>query len=104
MKKACVFVGALVLAASAAPFGQQAPPQPPPQTTPVFRSSVNLVLVDVVVRDKNGAVVKGLKMEDFDLLEDGMRQQIVTFASEEIGTSSYSEVYPETVAARTPFR
>ena len=46
----------------------------------MFRSGVNLVLVDVVVRDRNGAVVKGLTADDFELLEDGVRQQIVTFA------------------------
>jgi len=50
----------------------------------VFRSGVNLVLVDVVVRDRNGAFVKDLTVEDFELFEDGVRQQIVTFAVEEI--------------------
>ena len=30
----------------------------------MFRSTVNLVLVDVVVRDRNGAVVKGLTADD----------------------------------------
>jgi len=79
--KAFVLAGALVLAATAVPVGQQAPQTPP---TPVFKSSVNLILVDVVVRDKNGAPVKGLTIDDFDLLEDGMRQRIITFASEEI--------------------
>ena len=73
---------ALVLSATAALVGQQQPP--PAAPTPVFRSSVNLVLVDVVVRDRSGAVVKGLKLEDFELLEDGVRQQILTFASEEV--------------------
>jgi len=46
---------------------------------------VNLVLVDVVVRDRSGAIVKGLTADDFELLEDGARQQILTFAYEEIG-------------------
>ena len=55
---------------------QQPAPATPAQPTPVFRSSVNLVLVDVVVRDRNGAVVKGLTADDFELLEDGVRQQI----------------------------
>ena len=54
------------------------------QTPPVFRTGVNLVLVDVVVRDRNGAFVKGLTSDDFELLEDGVRQQVVTFAVEEI--------------------
>ena len=52
--------------------GQQPAPSQPP---PVFRSGVNLVLVDVVVRDKTGAVVKGLTADDFELLEDGVRSR-----------------------------
>jgi VWFA-related protein len=59
---------------------QQAAPQAPS----VFRSGVNLVLVDVVVRDRSGGIVRGLKADDFELLEDGVRQQILTFAYEEI--------------------
>src|SRR5215471_16288033 len=54
------------------------------QPTPTFRSGVNLVLVDVVVRDRTGAVVRGLTSDDFELLEDGTRQQILTFAFEDI--------------------
>jgi len=102
MRKLWVFVGALVLAATAVPIGQQAPPPRPPapaQTTPVFRSSVNLVLVDVVVRDKSGAVVKGLKIDDFELLEDGVRQQILTFASEQITTTAAPVSTSSTLAA-----
>jgi VWFA-related protein len=46
---------------------------------------VNLVLVDVVVRDRRGAIVTGLKSDDFQLVEDGKPQQILTFAFEQIG-------------------
>jgi VWFA-related protein len=67
---------------------QQPSTQSPAPQTPVFRSNVNLVLVDVVVRDKSGAVVKGLTADDFELLEDGRRQQIVTFAFEEISKTA----------------
>jgi VWFA-related protein len=73
----------LVVIAAASTMGQQ--PAPP---VPSFRSSINLVLVDVVVRDKSGAVVKGLSADDFELLEDGARQQIRTFAYEEISTAA----------------
>jgi len=62
--------------------------QPAPQAPPVFRSGVNLVLVDVVVRDRSGAMVRDLKADDFELLEDGARQQILTFAYEEITSSA----------------
>jgi VWFA-related protein len=55
---------------------------------PVFRSTVNLVLVDVVVRDRRGTVVTGLKADDFQLLEDGKPQQILTFAFEQIESNA----------------
>jgi VWFA-related protein len=73
------------LVATAALVGQQSAPS---QDVPLFRTGVNLVLVDVVVRDRSGAVVKGLKTDDFELLEDGVRQQILTFAYEEIGSNA----------------
>jgi len=48
--------------------------------TPTFQSSVNLVQVPVVVRDRDGHAVKGLHKEDFDLFDRGKRQEIVSFA------------------------
>ncbi|HVZ22431.1 MAG TPA: hypothetical protein VG871_15265, partial [Vicinamibacterales bacterium] len=59
-------------------LAQQAAPQP------VFRTATNLVLVDVVVRDRKGAIVTGLTKDDFQLTEDGRPQQILTFAFEQI--------------------
>src|SRR6185369_1765805 len=55
---------------------------------PAFRSSINLALVDVVVRDRSGAVVTDLTADDFELLEDGVRQKIVTFAFEQIRSTA----------------
>ena len=49
-----------------------------------FRVTSELVLVNVVVRDKKGAPVRGLKKEDFTLLEDGKRQDISTFDVENV--------------------
>src|SRR5260221_2058826 len=73
----------LVVAGGGAPSAQQAQ-QPGPPGQPIFRSTVNLILVDVVVRDRRGAIVKGLTRDDFQVVEDGKPQQIVTFAYEEI--------------------
>jgi VWFA-related protein len=70
---ACLLV--LLLAAPALPAGQAAPQ---------FRSSVNLVLVDVTVRDGKGQPVRNLQATDFELLENGRPQAIVTFAQEDI--------------------
>jgi VWFA-related protein len=56
------------------------------QTQPrsVFRSGLNVVSVDVIVRDKAGAVVRGLTADDFEVREDGRPQQISSFSFEEI--------------------
>lgn len=51
---------------------------------PSFRSSVNLILVDVTVRDAAGEPIRGLQTADFEVLENGKVQSIVTFAHEEI--------------------
>src|SRR4029077_8910907 len=62
--------------------------QQPQQSSPTFRSTVNLVLVDVVVRDRKGAVVTGLKADDCQLVDDGKPQQILTFAFEQIESNA----------------
>jgi VWFA-related protein len=55
-------------------FSAQQPPQGPPQT--VIRINVNLVQVDAVVTDSKGKAVTDLKLEDFELLQDGKPQKI----------------------------
>jgi VWFA-related protein len=73
--------------------------QPAPAQAPSFRTGVNLVLVDVVVRDRSGAIVRGLTADDFELLEDGVRQQILTFAFEDIGRNAPPIEKTSTLAA-----
>ena len=51
---------------------------------PVFHSGTELVTVNVVVRDKNGAVVRGLTQRDFSITEDGKPQAITSFDFEEL--------------------
>ena len=65
---------AMAVAAMAAPVlfaraEQQAPPQA--QKPPVFRSSVDLVRVDVSVVDTKGMPVLGLGVDDFKVFLDG---------------------------------
>ena len=57
---------------------------PSAQQQPVFRSRLNLVSVDVIVRDKSGAVVRNLTAADFEVREDGKAQDITNFNFEEI--------------------
>jgi VWFA-related protein len=54
------------------------------QASQTFRSSVNLILVDVTVRDGKGQPVRGLQATDFEVLENGKTQQIVSFAQEDV--------------------
>jgi VWFA-related protein len=50
---------------------------------PTIRVSTRLVLVDVVVMDKQGKPVSGLKAEDFTLEEKGKKQKITFFQTPE---------------------
>jgi hypothetical protein len=51
----------------------------PPQPTPAIRATTELVLVNVVARDKKGNLIRDLKQQDFSVLEDGQKQQISSF-------------------------
>ena len=67
---------------------------------PTFGSGVGLVRITVVVRDKSGALVRGLKREDFQVVEDGKPQTIEAFEFEDLPTERAPE--PEQVAAAPP--
>ncbi len=47
----------------------------------LVRIETELVQIDIVVADKNGKLVRDLKREDFELFEDGKKQQITHFAA-----------------------
>src|SRR5690349_20071579 len=64
-----------------AAFAQQATTQ---QSAPAIRATTELVLVNVVARDKKGNVVRDLKQQDFTVLEDGQKQQLASFDFENI--------------------
>ncbi|MEO7272829.1 MAG: hypothetical protein ABIX28_19245, partial [Vicinamibacterales bacterium] len=60
------------------------PPAAPPATTPqdprsVFRSGVDVVTTDVIVRDQQGSFVPDLSKDEFTVLEDGVKQDVVSF-------------------------
>ena len=50
------------------------------QRKPDFTSRVDLVTTDVVVRDNNGQFIADLRKDDFEVLEDGVPQNLVSFA------------------------
>jgi VWFA-related protein len=84
-------VSAAVAMTDVASHAQQAQPQgqadgqkdqkdqQPPAGSPVFRTGINYVRVDVIVSDKNGTNVADLKQTDFEVLEDGKPQNVENF-------------------------
>src|SRR4051812_28285166 len=84
-----VFFTAAGLTARQNQPAQQPPPPPPPpsqpsQAQPTFKVRVDYVEVDVVVTDRQGNLVRDLKKEDFQVLEDGKGQTINTFTQVDI--------------------
>jgi VWFA-related protein len=65
-----------------------------------IRVSTELVLVNVVARDKKGNPVRDLKKEDFTLYEDGKKQEISTFDFEDVGQARTTA--GETVSGSAP--
>jgi VWFA-related protein len=95
-KIAAIACASLLWQFGAPSFAQQAQPPPPPPQAPTdaqspvkppassIRVTSELVLANVVVRDKKGNLVRDLKKEDFTLYEDGKKQQISTFDFENV--------------------
>ena len=74
-----------------APAQTQAPAQPrQPRGSELyrFRADTEVVLVNVIVRDKSGNPVRGLTQKDFTVLEDGKPQSIRSFDFEDVGVTA----------------
>src|SRR5437899_3283090 len=61
----------------------QPPAQPPASTTatqqkPTFRVQVDLVTNDIVVRDDKGNFIPDLKKDEFEVYEDGVKQELTS--------------------------
>ncbi len=64
------------------------------QRRPTFRAGVELIYVNVVVRDGNGNIVRNLKKEDFTLVEDDKAQAITAFDFEEVPSEAILAAEP----------
>lgn len=71
-----------------AALAQQPTPSPPEDQ--VVRISTDLIQIDVTVTDKDGKVVSGLGMDDFEVYENGQKQTLTTanFMKKSIGGAS----------------
>jgi VWFA-related protein len=79
------FWSSTLMVALAATLSAQAPPQPPQPATqqadpqkPTFTMRIDLVTNDVIVRDDKGNFVPDLKKDEFEIFEDGVKQDIVS--------------------------
>jgi VWFA-related protein len=74
-----LLAGAFALAMVQVPSAQQTNSAQQQQQTPTFRSAAELVTTDVIVRDtKNDQFIADLKPTDFDVLEDGVKQELAS--------------------------
>jgi VWFA-related protein len=90
----------LLLGSLAAPAVSQQPPEAPPDLKrEVFRVETEVVLLDLVVRDKKGRTVRDLRPEELEVYEDGARQEVGSFRF--LDSRALGEALEEAEAART---
>jgi VWFA-related protein len=96
---------ALALCGGVGAQEQQKPASPEPRApapASTIRVKVQQVLVPVVVTDKHGHNVTGLAARDFQVLEDGVPQQIVNFSTEYIASQQELATIPPGPTATAP--
>jgi VWFA-related protein len=77
----------LFAAAALAAFAQQ--------PTVVFRTTANLVVLDVTVRDRAGAEIPNLEKTDFTVLEDGKPQELAIFEFQRLESQPLPPLAPQ---------
>ena len=81
VRVACVaLVAGALLAAAPLPSAPGAGPED--QQAGVFRSGAKMVPVYATVTDSQGALVPNLTREDFEILDNGVRQELVVFENQ----------------------
>ena len=66
----------VLIASAQQPTPQQQPKALPATKTFEFKTSVQLVVEDLIIKDKSGNPITGLKPSDFTVTEDGKKQDI----------------------------
>jgi VWFA-related protein len=72
----------------------QTPPQSQQSPVTTLRANSRLVVVDVVVTDKDGKVVRGLPQGEFTIIEDGKPQAITGFEEHTIANTASVPLTP----------
>lgn len=87
-----LFPIAIAVLVSVMPLFAQQPTATPPEDQ-VVRISTDLIKIDVTVTDKNGKVVTGLGMDDFELYENGTKQNIsgLQFVTRSVGGATIGD-------------
>jgi VWFA-related protein len=104
MRSALSLFISLMLLAAATPGQTTAPTPAPTQQGPddeVVRITSQLVQTDVVVTDRNERIVPDLKLEDFEVYDNGKRQELkfLEFVSVDAPSPRIEGVRPETLRA-----
>lgn len=79
MKRLCLTMTIAVLATAVAPIAQNRTASDG-QSEASYTARTSAILVDVVVRDKKGNLVRDLTPADFAVFEDGVRQDLGSFS------------------------
>lgn len=85
-----VSLAAAIVAAGGAIYAQTPPANPPakppaaqqpvrPSQGGVIRRAFDVVTTDVIVRDNKGQFIADLKKDDFQVFEDGVKQDVISF-------------------------
>lgn len=74
------FIALLLLLFSVSAFAQNPSATPPVADDDSIKISTSLIQIDVTVRDKSGKIVTDLKPEDFEIYENGKKQDITNFS------------------------
>ena len=77
-------VSALLFAMLSTVEAQQPVSSTPGTQSPVFRSGTHLVPLNITVTDSHKQFVRGLTVADFEVLEDGVQQQVQFFEASEV--------------------
>jgi VWFA-related protein len=75
-------------------------PQKPSQPGYVVRVATEVVLVNVIARDKKGNLIRDLRKEDFTVFEDGQKQQLSSFDFENVDELATAGAAGTTVTGR----